>query len=112
MTISEGSVTTILVAVIGGLAVVFAAALPLLISTHRRAREAAHDAAVTRDQVTNDHPTNMRVEADERHADVMRLLRSHGRTLGRYGRRIDAVMKRLEIVEDTLPTHPHRRTPK
>lgn len=112
MTISEGSITTILVAVIGGLAVVIAAALPLLIVTHRRAREAAHDAALTRDELTNDHPTNMRVEADGRHADVMRMLRSHGRTLGRYGRRIDAVMKRLELVEDTLPPNPHRRNPK
>ncbi len=109
MTISEGNITTILVAVISAVAVVLGAAMPLLISTHRRAREAAKDSAVTRDQLTNDHATNMRVEADERHADVMRLLRSQGRTLGRHGRRIDTIIKRLEVVEDTLPPVNTRR---
>lgn len=109
MTISESSIVSIAVSTIGAAAVVLAAVIPLLISTHRRAREAATDSAVTRDQVTNDHKTNMRVEADERHEAIMAQLRTHGRIMTRNTRRIDSIITRLDVVEDTLPRVPNRK---
>lgn len=109
MTISEGSIVSLIASIIGAAAVVLAAVFPLLISTHRRASRAATDSAATREQVTNDHTKNMRVENDERHAAIMRKLTTHGRTLTRNTGRIDRIMTRLEIVEDTLPRNPNRK---
>ena len=98
----------VVAAIIGGQALVLAAVLPLLISTRRGVRQ-------TREQVTNDHNTNLRVEGDQRHeenqrtqSEILRLQRAQGRRIGRVDRRITAINIRLAIVEDTIP----RKAPK
>jgi uncharacterized protein HemX len=83
--------TAILVAVIGGMALILAAligvGIPALVSIRKHT-------VSTNNQVVNDHDTNMRVENDARHAAEMQLLRSQGRRLGR-------IERRLSIVETT-----------
>lgn len=103
MNLSEDSITAIFSAAMGALAIVIAAALPLLISTHRRVKQSAEDSAATREQVTNDHTTNLRVESDERHAEVMEILGLTGKAIERNTRRIDALGVRIDVVEDTYP---------
>lgn len=101
-------------AVIGACAILGAAVLaliavliPLLLSTRRHAKNAA-------EQVTNDHPTNLRVELDERNAeyvsgidDVKGMIRSNDRRNGRrfaaVGRDIKSLERRIGLVEDTIP---------
>lgn len=103
----------VVISLISGQAIVLAAVLPVLLSTRKHAKRAAGDAAEARDQVSNDHEKNLRVEGDERHTEVMRLLRSHGRTLGKHGRQMQRIEKRVGIVEDTIPTRKttNRRKP-
>lgn len=62
---SEG----VLIALIAAMAAMYAATLPLLISTRKHARQANY-------QVTNNHEKNLRDENDERHHEnVSRLTR-------------------------------------
>jgi len=91
------------------------AALPLLLSIRKAAKSGARDAAVARNQVENDHKTNMREEGDERHeqnaqaaAEMLRLQRANARRLGGIDRRMKRVEYRLDIVEDTIPRPPRR----
>ena len=96
--------TAIFVAIIAAMAVIIAALIaavfPVLFSIRRHAK-------VTREEVTNDHDTNLRVEADERHAQNVKAIASLRRLVYRQGTsingRIDRITDRLEIVEDTIP---------
>lgn len=96
---SEG----VIVALISAQALLVATVLPLLFSTRKYAKKTSADAAETRYHVSNDHTANLREENDERHAEVMRLLRSHGRTLGKHGRQMRRIEQRVGLVEDTIP---------
>lgn len=96
--------------------------LPLLVSTRRSARRAddasttaatashrAAEAATTAaTEIANDHPKNVRDDLDDKHGEIMRTLRAHGRRFGRIDDRVDRIARRLEVVEDTVP-HPRRR---
>lgn len=95
----------ILIAVIAALSAVLVAligvGLPLLASARKHAKQA-------NEQVTNDHPTNLRVEQDERHtANVSRLGRLE-RKVTDQGKSIGKIAAHLGI-EDTIPNAPNRR---
>lgn len=110
--------TQIVVAIIGGFAglavVVASITLPVLLSIRRSSKR-------TERQVSNDHPTNMREENDARHEEnraaiatlttlVQASDRRNAQRNTRTNRRIDAVARRLDIVEDgTIPREELRK---
>ena len=80
--------------------------LPLF-STRKHAKRAAGDAAEAREQVSNNHGTNLRDEMDERHVENKGSLQE----LLEWKRQheVDAAERdeRIQLLEDTRPTHPH-----
>lgn len=89
------------VAVIGGFVAIYAATLPLLISTRRHAKRGA-------DEVTNAHDTNLRDDIDEKHSA------NTGR-LAKVERRVGGVERGVRRIEDHLgiehTQQPVRRKP-
>lgn len=98
----------VLVAVIGALALIIAALIARILPDIRSAK---HDAAAAREQVENNHSTNLRVEQDKRHsANTSRLSQLE------YGQKnLITSVARIEDhlgIERTLPRPPARRNPK
>ncbi len=107
---SSHDLVTLLAAIIGGEALVLGAAVPLMFSTRKHAREAST-------QVSNDHSTNLRVELDERHQDDLRWRTGLGKRLDGIDGRIDRLSDRVTSVDErtlpriTKPATPRRRKP-
>lgn len=105
---TEGVAVAIISALSLVLVTLITVLVPLAFSTRRHSRTAATQSAQANEQVSNDHKTNFRVEADERHeqntqaiAEVKRAVVSQGRA---HSRRFTRIEKRLGVVEDTIPT--------
>lgn len=60
------------------------------------------DAAAVRDQVQNDHATNMREEADERHRENAGMLRWLVNEVATIRALVGANTSRITTLEDTL----------
>lgn len=74
--------------------VIGAATLPLLIKTQR-------DAAAAKEQVSNDHSTNLRVENDERHNHVVELVTTKFDELTKhFNRQFDGIRDDVRAVAD------------
>lgn len=88
--------------IVAAIGVVGAILLVLLERTRRHAKAA-------REQVENDHPTNLRDEADERHgANVSRLVRLE-RGQAQLTHAVGSIQDHLGI-ERTIPRPPKRST--
>ncbi len=88
---------------LGVLAIIGPVIVKRLSAIRAHAASAAADAREARDQVANDHTTNLREESDERHTEntttlreVLRLQRSAARTNARRFRSLEARMTALE----------------
>lgn len=78
-------------------------------------RTRQHSKAI-RDQVENDHSTNLRVEADDRHAELVHRIegiasdvRGIRRDLGRHADHLGRHEERLDYLERTQPPPKKRR---
>lgn len=94
---------SVVIALIGAQAVVLAAVLPPLLSARKHAKRAAGDAAEARDQVSNNHGTNLRDELDERHEENKGSL--HELLEWKRQHDLDAAERdeRIKLLEDTIP---------
>jgi predicted nucleic acid-binding protein len=97
---SEALASTIIGALSATIVALITIGLPLLASARKHARTAAAE-------MKNDHEKNVRTDLDDKHDELMRTLRAHGRRFGRIDRRIAGVERRLGVIEDTQP-HPRR----
>ncbi len=84
-------------------------------SKHARddAKQARADAAVIKNEVKNSHTTNFREENDDRHAEVIGLLREHGALLEEHGVELKKLTKsdaaQNEWIDDFNNTWPRSR---
>lgn len=85
----------VLVALISALSLISVALItvivPLLISTLRHARTGAVSASLASEQLVNNHTTNLREEADQRHDQVMSMFNSLSTWLMSIDRRLSDV---------------------
>ena len=103
----------VVVAIIGALQAVL---IVLISRLSHRVTQVKRDAAVTRENVVNDHTTNLRDENDTRHADVRRWFTKLERSIGgirddhRITRRdLAAISERLHDLEQLEITQPRRK---
>lgn len=129
-----GGVAVALITVIGGIAIA------VLNRARQHAKVAAENSAVVKNEVKNDHTTNLRDESDERHAEILAEIKSVREVQSNQGRQIAGLNKsvggirdelrgmrddnrqvrkeldeergRIRRLEDTQPTRGTRRTPK
>lgn len=86
----------VLVALLGGLALVLVACIPLLASIAKNAKNAARSSSSTHDEVKNDHDKNLRVDVDDKHDELLRALdRRHDETRQLVEDRHDETMQLL-----------------
>lgn len=64
-------------------------------------QRALRDTRATREQVENNHTTNLREENDERHIEIMAELRAHGAILSRHG---DLLVVHSKAIERLTPS--------
>lgn len=102
--------------------IVFAVVLAVLVFLYLRKRFTAlgEDLGVVKGEVKNDHKTNLREEADERHTEnvgkldtALRMIASMQENLGRVYDKVEAVEEsvgvlagRVTTIEDTVPRRP------
>lgn len=104
---------TVLVAIIGGAQAVIIAFVGVL---NARIGRVSKDSAATRAQVENDHSTNLREEADDRHKETRGLLHGLARDIGgirqelRQGHeRMQGHDERIMALEQLEMTNPRFR---
>jgi hypothetical protein len=102
----------ITVSLISGIATVTAstAAAGIAWLASRRAKHARDDTRVIKEEVKNNHQTNLREEADERHAENKALLTQIIETQADHGDRLERLEgseetqdERIERIEHTWP---------
>lgn len=102
--------------------IVFAVVLAVLVFLYLRKRFTAlgEDLGVVKGEVKNDHKTNLREEADERHNEnstkldtALRMIATMQESLGRVYDKVEAVETsvgtlagRVSTIEDTVPRRP------
>lgn len=101
----EAQVT--LIAQIGGIAVALIAAIGgVAIAVLNRARQhakvAAENSTVVKNEVKNDHTTNLRDESDERHAEILRELGRVIEIQKTHGRQIEGLNTSVGGIRDEL----------
>lgn len=87
---------TVVVAIISVFGTIVTAAAGVLVVLMEKTRR---HAKATRHQTENDHKTNLRVELDERHAQLMAALGLLDRRLVGAGEKLDAHELRLDEIE-------------
>lgn len=98
-----GAVAIAIITVIGGIMVA------LLNRTRQHAKEAAANSVVVKNEVKNDHTTNLRDESDERHSEIIATLRELSATQQQmletqkvHGREIGNLHKSVGSIRDDL----------
>lgn len=91
-----GAVAIAIITVIGGVMVA------LLNRTRQHAKVAAANSTVVKNEVKNDHTTNLRDESDERHSEIITTLRQVLETQKVHGREIGNLHKSVGGIRDEL----------
>ena len=101
---SEDNLVALLLAGIAGAVSIMGIAIPAYLNLMAKLKGVAEDSAISRDQLQNDHSTNMREENDVRHSDITDALTVVLDKLNEHGDEIKAVRRDVSSLRDTDKT--------
>lgn len=97
-TVSDNVQVALITALGGAYAVTMTILVPLLFSMRKHARNAARDSSASRQQVQNDHPTNLRDDIDK----VLRAQSRQGRAINGIRGEMRHTRQRVSAIEDRM----------